>query len=342
MNKFKFATKFALYFFLFVACHMEQSIDLQPESNRTPIITHTKGIGDKEPMVAVYIETNDTNPLNAGDYFLEDGSTYYDFVQLFSANIHKTIVNNEVEPTLYFNPEMVNIFENGGVETYIEPLQNMGMGVLMCVMGDWCDLGLSNMNDTQTTQFATILAYAITKYGLDGICFGDEYTGNNTIINGSYSNIILKLRALLPSKYIIVFDWGGTSYISSTAAAEIDYVYHGYYGYYLSPYYSSVTGVTAERWSPISLLLGNSYSTSALNTIQTWSSNAFNDGYGAIMHFNLRQSSDVDPLPVMQAHADGLDWGTVYCTNGDRPRTSGYVPGGYTITYTDALQGMTQ
>ncbi len=146
----------------------------------------------------------------------------------------------------------------------------------------------------------------------------------------------------MPSKYIIVFDWGGTSYISSTAAAEIDYVYHGYYGYYLSNSYSNVTGITVERWSPISLSLGTYYATSALNTIQTWSLNAFDSGYGAIMHFNLRQSSDVDPLPVMQAHADGLDWGTVYCTNGDRPRTSGYVPGGYTITYSDAIEGLSQ
>lgn len=325
---------------LIIACSKENNSQVHFSTLNKPEIIHTKGIGDKEPMVAVYIETNDTNPLNAGDYFLEDGTTFYDFVQLFSANIHKTIVNNAVEPTLYFNPQMVNIFENGGVVSYIEPLQDMGMGVLMCVIGDWSGLGLSNMNDTQTTQFATILAYAITKYGLDGICFGDEYTGDNTIINGSYSNIILKLRALLPNTFIVVFDWGGTSYISSTAAAEIDYAYHGYYGYYLPSYYSNVTGVTAERWSPISLMVGNSYSTSALNTIQTWSSNAFNDGYGAIMHFNLRQSSDVDPLPVMQAHADALDWGTVYCTNGDRPRTSGYVSGGYTITYADAIANM--
>ena len=341
MNKTLFSIISSLLLFLLMACHKEQSINIRLESNQTPIITQTKGIGDKEPMVAVYIETNDTNPLNAGDYFLEDGSTYYDFVQLFSANIHKTIVNNEVEPTLYFNPEMVNIFENGGVETYIEPLQNMGMGVLMCVMGDWCGLGLSNMNDTQTTQFATILAYAVTKYRLDGICFGDEYTGNNTIINDSYSNIILKLRALVPSKYIVIYDWGATNYISSSASAKIDYVYHGYYGYYLSHSYSNVTGIMSDRWSPISLMLGNTYSASTLNTIRLWSSNAYNAGYAAIMHFNLRQSSDVDPLPVMQAHADALDWGTVYCTNGDRPRTSGYVPGGYTITYSDALQGMT-
>ena len=342
MNKNTVTILSTAFILLLVGCHKEQTVLSVQEASPNSTIMQTKCLGDKEPMVAVYIETNDTNPLNAGDYFLADGTTFYDCVQFFSANIHKQTVNGIDEPTLYFNPQMVNIFENGGVETYIEPLQESGLSVFMCVMGDWCGLGLSNMNDTQTTQFATILAYAITKYGLDGICFGDEYSGVNTVVQNSYSNIILKLRALLPSTIIVVYDWGATNFISSTAASEIDYAYSGYYGYYIPYSYSNVIGVTAERWAPISLLLGNNYSTSALNTIQSWSSNAFNSGHGAIMHFNLRQSSDVDPLPVMQAHADGLDWGTVYCTNGDRPRTSGYVPGGYTITYTDALQGMTQ
>ena len=32
------------------------------------------------------------------------------------------------------------------------------------------------MNDTQTTQFAQILAYVVDRYGLDGIGFDDEYS----------------------------------------------------------------------------------------------------------------------------------------------------------------------
>lgn len=341
MNKIKVSILSTAFILLLVACHKEQTDYPVQESSRNSTLLQTKGLGDKEPMVAVYIETNDTNPLNAGDYYLQDGTTFYDCVQLFSANIHRKLVNGVYQPSLYFNEKMVNIFENGGVQNYIQPLQEQGIAVLMCVIGNWQNIGLSTMNDTQTTQFAQILSFAVDKYGLDGICFGDEYAGVNTVVSGSYSNIILKFRELQPNAIITVFDWGATSSISSAAAAEIDYVYHGYYGYYLTHSYSNVTGIMSDRWSPISLTLGNTYSASTLNTIRLWSSNAYNADYAAIMHFNLRQSSDVDPLPVMQAHADALDWGTVYCTNGDRPRSSGYVPGGYTITYSDALQGMT-
>ena len=168
MNKINVSILSTAFLLLLVACHKEQTVLSVQEANPNSATIQTKCLGDKEPMVAVYIETNDTNPLNAGDYFLDSGIPFYDCVQLFSANIHKQTVNDLVEPTLYFNPQMVNIFENGGVETYIDPLHDLGISVFMCVMGDWCGLGLSNMNDTQTTQFATILAYAITKYGLDG------------------------------------------------------------------------------------------------------------------------------------------------------------------------------
>ena len=33
-----------------------------------------RAYGDNAPKVAIYVETNDANPLNAGDYLLSDGS----------------------------------------------------------------------------------------------------------------------------------------------------------------------------------------------------------------------------------------------------------------------------
>lgn len=39
--------------------------------------------------------------------------------------------------------------------------------------------------------------------------------------------------------------------------------------------------------------------------------------------------------------ADGAGWGTITRTNGDRTRDAGSVAGGYTITYDDAVAGLT-
>lgn len=315
-----------------ISCNKEESIvrETSALSEETNSVI-TKAVGDKTPHTLVYVETNDVNPLNAGDWYLDDGTTYFDYVCLFSSNIHKTTVSGATQPTLYLNDKLTPVLE-GGLETYVAPLQDLGIGVLLGVLGDWQGIGLSNMTTTQADQFATILAYAINKYNLDGVVFDDEYSGTSSIVSGSYSRIITKLRELMPNIIIIVFDWGGTSYISSTAAAEIDYANHGYFGgYFRSNSTSNITGMTAGRWSPISLKLGGdvTYNTS---TLQTWGSNAAST-YGETMFFNLRPISDYNPINYLQAIATGAGWGTVSCTNGDRARDAGSVTNGYTITY---------
>lgn len=301
----------------------------------------TKVVGDKDPSVFVYVETNDVNPLNAMDYYLSNGLTLFDYVCFFAANIHKETVNNEVRPTLYLNPELCPYLCDNGtpVTTYTDALHTNGQEAILAILGDWVQLGLSNMNTTQQQQFAYILCCVVTQCGFDGILLDDEYSGTNTIVSGSYSGIISYFRALCPDKKIIVFDWGGSQYISSTAADEIEAAHHGYFGYYLPYTYCNIPGIEEDRWSPISLLLGQAYTTSTLSTIQTWAYNAKQSEYGQIMLYNLREKDDVDPLPVLNAIASGAGWSTpVSCITGggNRPQPDP-VTGGCTITYDMAL-----
>lgn len=84
------------------ACNKISEPQMNEESASLPPIT--KAIGDKTPVMAVYVETNDVNPLNAGDYYFTDnGKKFIDIVELFAANIHKETVNGQVRPTLYLN-----------------------------------------------------------------------------------------------------------------------------------------------------------------------------------------------------------------------------------------------
>lgn len=50
-------------------------------------VVKTRAYGDKTPKVTIYVETNDVNPLNAGDYLLSDGSAYADISWSFSPPI---------------------------------------------------------------------------------------------------------------------------------------------------------------------------------------------------------------------------------------------------------------
>ncbi len=288
------------------------------------------------PKITIYVETNDVNPLNAGDYLLSDGTPYASIVELFASNIHKEIVGGIVRPTLYLNDKMTNLLENGGTEKYIKPLQDKGIKVLLTVLGDWAGIGLANMNDTQAEQFAKILAYAVEKYGLDGIGFDDEYANySSSLVSGSFGNIITKLRGLMPAdKLITVFEWGnvGSSQINATAGALIDYVYTNFSAY---DTYIGVAGVTKERFAPESINLGGIFSASQIRNYGNAAYDVAENGYGAIMHFNLRTKSDRDPLKLFNAIADGAYGETVTCENGNRPQDWTFVPGGFTISIDD-------
>lgn len=316
-----FAAMAALVLF---SCNKAETIapSSEDEPNYDGVIV-TKGMEDKTPEVFVYIETNDVNPLNAGDYYLGT-KTFVDYVCLFSSNIHLDANNM---PTVYFNPELVPYLMNGGVDTYVRPLQQKNIGVLLGVLGDWAGKGLSNMSTTEADYFAAKLDSVVTLFGLDGVCFDDEYSGTSAITSGSYSRVITKYRELDPDAIIAVFDWGGTSYISSTAASEIDMANHGYFGSYLPYYYSDITGMNKSRWSPMSFNLGNTLSTSS---IQSQATNAKNNSYGHMMFFNMRTRNDNDPLPYFQAAATGAGFGTVTCSGGNQsPATA--ASAGYTF-----------
>ena len=115
---------FAAAFLSVFACNKIEA----PQVNNAPDVPVTKALGDKTPIVAVYVETNDVNPLNAGDY-------------LFASNIHKDASGN---PTLYLNDKLTPVLENGGVEKYVRPLQEKGIRVLLSVIGNWQHIGLAN------------------------------------------------------------------------------------------------------------------------------------------------------------------------------------------------------
>lgn len=290
-----------------VSCNKESSVKSEQVTPAQVSRISTKAYGDKTPKLVGYVETNDVNPLNALDYVLSDGSEAYDIVNLFAANLKASPVDGT--PCVYFNSSLAPIMASPS--TYITPLQNAGIKVLLTILPDWDDIGLCTMTPTEAYDFAVLLANLVEDYGLDGIDFDDEYEGNNyTQVANSYGNIIYNLRSLLDSdKLITVFDFKhtGTSQIYANAASCIDYAYTNFslWNTYTN---SNITGMTAARWAPISINLGSTYSSVYLYYIKYYSGLAASQGYGAIMTFNLRMRSDVDPLPVLNAIADGA-WG---------------------------------
>lgn len=66
---------------MITSCAKESMVS---EINETTV-PQTRAFGDKTPKVMVYIEVNDTNPLNAMLYRM-DGEPFIDIVSIFAAN----------------------------------------------------------------------------------------------------------------------------------------------------------------------------------------------------------------------------------------------------------------
>lgn len=325
MKKNRIIMILAAMLLLVMSCEKQEVPSMQvSQENEVTLRTKAK---ISYPEMVVYVETNDVNPLNAMDYKL-DGEQFIDYVHLFAANIHKA--NNE--PVLYLNDKLTPVLEYGGAETYVKPIKDKQIQVLLTILGDHQGIGVANMNATQQKQFVNELLYAYYKYGLDGIDFDDEYADYPFFSNvrDSYSNIITLLKAKLPQEAVIsAFDWGRTDQLNSNALNSLKYITHGYFGSWRDHNNSNISGMLKSKWSPTSWNLGNFYS---LGTVENYAKETRNKGYNYIMCFNLRTRNDKDPLPHFSAVSRGAyDNKSVTCVNGNRRRANP-ISEGYSIT----------
>lgn len=106
----------------------------------------TKSYGDKYPIMSVYIETNDVNPLNAGDYMLDDGTAFFDVAELFASNINRDRNGN---PTLFLNDKLANILEKAGLTPFI------------VISGTESTAFLHVISGTETTAFFPVISNGV-------------------------------------------------------------------------------------------------------------------------------------------------------------------------------------
>ena len=90
----------------------------------------TKAYGDKSPVMTVVVETNQTAPTEALNYTFSNGDYFFDVVELYAAGITMSGAN----PTLNFGSVLTTIL--GSPSTYITPLHNAGIKVVLLVQGN--------------------------------------------------------------------------------------------------------------------------------------------------------------------------------------------------------------
>ena len=157
-----------------------------------------------------YIEVNNENILNAGEYTMENSKKpFFDIVNVFGANIR---LNEEGKPYVHCNPQVTFVLENA--DKLIRPLQQKGIKVHLTILGDHTPAGMRSLGDEAAKDFAKELKSYVDIYGFDGISFDDEWSnyeqvgGHPGLVVPSqeqYSRLIYECRQIMPDKQIGVY-----------------------------------------------------------------------------------------------------------------------------------------
>ncbi|MDR1897384.1 MAG: DUF1735 domain-containing protein, partial [Prevotellaceae bacterium] len=129
--------------------------------------------GGVKTLCYVEVGNANANMLNVGAYVLKDsGIPFFDIAVVFAANIKYDVATGEV--SLVYNESVGHILRNR--DTYIKPLQDKGIKVILGVVGNWDFAGVANLQGDVLRNYAKQCQIAIDTYGLDGIDFDDEWS----------------------------------------------------------------------------------------------------------------------------------------------------------------------
>jgi hypothetical protein len=238
------------------------------------------------PISVAYVEVNNNSMLNVGKYALANGSgNGFDIGVIFAANINYDVATKSAY--LYFNPNVRRVLDN--VATQVRPLQAKGIKVTLSILGNHEGAGFANFPTKQAAEaFAKQLSDTVTKYGLDGIDFDDEYSeygknGTGQPNASSFVHLVTALRATMPTKLITLYNIGPAasrlSYGGVDITSKFNYAWNPYYGTW------SVPGMALpkSRLSPAAVQI----SATSSGTAASLARRTVSEGYGVYLTYNL-------------------------------------------------------
>lgn len=257
----------------------------------------------------VYIEVNNENPLNAGEYTLgEDKAPFFDIVSIFAANIN---LDKDGSPYLSLNDQTAFVLHNA--EKIIRPLQEKGIKVHLSILGNHDDAGMRSLSNEGAKAFAKELKAYADIYGLDGFDFDDEYSayvmggykGTSKAVVATtgectqerYANLMYECRQLMPKEDIAFgiyfyksFDFPKGSINGKSVEELVDYSVFGSYGQFNSSYISGTLPSKMQAPYAITLAGANNFGPVHISTSETNLKKVKDGNYGFFAFYNLNNS----------------------------------------------------
>lgn len=248
------------------------------------------------PTGICYVEVNNNNLLNAGAYKLQTSNSYlFNVVNIFAANINYDTSRGRAY--LYSNNNVTKVLTNA--DTYIKPLQQKGIKVVLTILGNHQGAGICNFPTREAAKdFALQLANTVNTYGLDGIDFDDEYSeygknGTGQPNDSSFVMLVQELRALLPNKIISFYYYGPAasrlSWNGARVGDNVNYSWNAMYGTFSAP---NVPPLTKAQISPAAVWMGNTSN----STTSSLAAQTKNGGYGVFMWYDLHGTNETSQL----------------------------------------------
>ena len=237
------------------------------------------------PISVAYVEVNNNSMVNVGKYALAKGGNVFDVAVIFAANIDYDTATKSAY--LYNNPNVQRTLDNAATE--IRPLQAKGIKVMLSILGNHQGAGFANFpSQAAAAAFAKQLSDTVTKYGLDGIDFDDEYAeyGNNGTGQpnaSSFVSLVTALRNLMPTKLISLYNIGPAasrlSYNGVSVDSKFNYAWNPYYGTWGVP----AIKLPKSGLSPAAIEIG----ATATSTAADLAKRTVSGGYGVYLTYNL-------------------------------------------------------
>lgn len=264
---------------LFAGCKKNNTIET---GDTTP-----RAVVANAPITVCYVEVNSNNILNVGNYTLQNSKKQlFDIAIIFAANINYNVSTKKA--VLGFNENVTKVLN--GKTTYIKPLQDKGIKVLLSILGNHQGAGFCNFtSQAAAKEFAQQLANAVTTYGLDGIDFDDEYAdyGTNGTTQPNASSFVLlvqELRKLMPSKLITFYNYGPAAsrveWNGLRVGDNANYSWNASYGTFSVP---NVPPMGKAKLGPAAVWINNTSSSTAKSLAQSTK----NGGYGVYLTYDL-------------------------------------------------------
>ncbi len=265
------------------------------------------------------METGDADPRIHCEFFLsKEGKPLFDHVVLFSANLNYNASTGKVY--LHMNNSVGSILNNR--ERYIKPLQDMGIKVILSLMGNHDPAGVSHLEESTAVEFVKDLKKAVDAYGLDGVFWDDEYTSPNASIPGfsngntkNASRLIFEAKRAMPDKLNMVF-----AFSTIASLNEVDGVKPGEYVDFMTANYGG--SISINNWPGATSKQGMPYPYEFARGYTGSPSRIVSGNWGGIMVFALsehRSNWQSLGLPALRNIASTMFGDELYYTGKSYP-----------------------